>query len=56
MTLVQIALKIKVISASTEKLYCNVICISTTSKVGNYPAFIRVRMIDFFVEMKRKLN
>ena len=40
------------IFASTEKLYCDVICIATTSKVGNNPVFIRVRMIDFFVEMK----
>ena len=52
MTLVQIALKIKVISASTEKLYCYVICISTTSKVGNYPAFKRLRMVNFLVEMQ----
>ena len=31
------------------------ICISKTSKVENNPAFIRVTMIDFFVEMKWKL-
>ena len=43
------------IFASTEK-YSDVICISTTSKVGNNPAFIWVRMIDFFVEMKWKLD
>ena len=49
-------LTIEVIFASTEKLYCDVKCISTTSKVGNNPALIRVRMIDFFVEIKWKLN
>ena len=37
-------------------MYCDVICISTTSTVGNNPAFIRVRMIDLCVEMKLKLN
>ena len=35
-------------------IYRNFMCISTTSKVGNNPAFIRVKMIDFFVEMKIK--
>ena len=37
-------------------LYCEVICISSMSTVGNKPAFIRVSTIDFFVEMKGKLN
>ena len=37
-------LNIEVIFASTEKLYWDVICISTT--------FIRGRKIDFFVEIK----
>ena len=38
-TFVLIGLEIKVIFASTEKLFCHVIiCISTTSKVGNNPA------------------
>ena len=49
---VLIGSKMKVIFASTKKLYCNVICIFTTSKVKNNSAFIR--MTDFFVEMKIK--
>ena len=46
-TVVLFGQKIKVIFASAVKLYCAVICISTTSKVGNNPVFKRVRIIDF---------
>ena len=41
--------KIQVIFASTKKTI-------VTSYVENNPAFIRVRMIDFCVEMKWKLK
>ena len=46
-TVVLIGQKTKVIFASTVKLYCDVICISTTSKVGNNPVVKRVRIIGF---------
>ena len=42
--LVLIGLKSKVTFASTKKLYCDVICTSTTLKVTNNPAFKRIRM------------
>ena len=54
LTLVLIGLKIEVIFASTKILYCDVICISTSSKVGKNPAFIKGRINDFFVEINDK--
>ena len=46
-TLVLIGQKIEVIFASTEKLDCDVIHISTTLKVRNNPVFKMVRMAVF---------
>ena len=49
-TLVLIGKKIEAIFASTQKLYCDFICVCTTSKL-EIPVLIRIRMMDFFVEI-----